>query len=164
MSNLNDVPAALRATSDDNGMKTVGYRIVGAGSAAVSTFVFETPVAGIPPERHEAVVLRREAEEVMAALKDENDERGLDIDILARSVNAWKDSAAQMHRNAEFWEGLVRRVGKAVAQHDIGVHISDDGKTWNTEPLALKVVESIEKSYAPKNRFQRALRILITGK
>lgn len=151
MSNMNDLPGKVAAPVER--MKTVGYRIVGNADTPVSAFVFDKLVPGIKPEQHESVVLRREAEAAIEAETEHLRHFGL----------AWEESAAFHHRNEEFWSGLVRRIGRAVAKHDIGVHIADDN-TWNPEPLALKVVESIEKSYAPKNRFQRALRILITGK
>lgn len=156
-------------------LDTIGYRLMTPGGKPFSEHIFSKPLmdltTGQPFPRQDEVVSRKQAEDVLAELKDEHDERGIDIDILGKQLAeahrlaaAWQDTAAFHHRNEEFWQGLVRKIGLAVANHDIGVHIADDGTTWNPEPLALKVVESIEKSYAPGNRFQRALRILITGK
>lgn len=192
MSNMSDTPAQFSVNIDPSQevihlaaepevkatpafqLDTIGYRLMTPKGTPFSEHIFSKPLmdqsTGQPFPHQDEVVSRKQAEDALAELKDEHDERGIDIDILAKQLAeaqrlaaAWQDTAAFHHRNEEFWQGLVRKVGLAVAKHDIGVHVADDN-TWNPEPLALKVVESIEKAYAPGNRFQRALRILITGK
>lgn len=97
---------------DGSGMKTIGYRIVGPGSSVVSDHVFTKPVPGIKPENHEPVVLRREAEAAIAELKDESDERGLDIEILTRNLNDARAKIAELCRPQNRFVRALRIVFK----------------------------------------------------
>jgi hypothetical protein len=180
MSNLNDLPQdvaqapAEQVNSAAPALTTVGYRMTLARPEG-DPLVILSAQGGTTNESagvfFAGLVLRDEAEGVIAEMKDELDERGLDIDILSQRLAAtgrerdgWMDSAAQMHRDADFYRGLIVRCGQAIGHE---AYVCDDGSISGSV-LALKVPELVEElvqaSRYPKNRILRALRILITGK
>lgn len=146
-------------------VQTKGYipthSITGAPIGA--SLIFKEPIAGM---QHAELIMRADAEAVIATIKDEHDERGIDIDLLKkeierlnRVVEAWREDAARYHRNECFWQAIVHNIGRAIGRP---AYISNDGSV-QADPLALVVEEIVVKAYLPKNRLLRALRMLLKG-
>ncbi len=159
MSNMNEVPQdAMAEVNPHPNLNAVGFRLT-IDRVGHEPLVMLTPQGGNNTTgiRFEPVVLSSEAGSLIAELRDELDERGIDIDILSKNL-------AQMQRDSDFYRGLIVRCGEAIGRE---AYVCDDGSISNSV-LALKVPELVEElvkaSRYPKNRFLRALRILITGK
>lgn len=76
---------------------------------------------------------------------------------LERKAEAWKDTAEQMNRNAEFYHGIVRQIGEPFG---IAARTSDDGSVQD-DVLALRVpelVEALRKDAEQLKRDRTALR------
>lgn len=63
---------------------------------------------------------------------------------LQRERDAWEESAAQFCRGAEYYRGLLDRIGRAIGPE---AHVADDGSV-SEDVLRAKVPEIIEKRLA----------------
>ncbi|MCG7904612.1 MAG: hypothetical protein JAY60_19580 [Candidatus Thiodiazotropha weberae] len=74
------------------------------------------------------------------------EDRVMDVEfaeVIAERIAAWMQTAAQHHRNADYYRGLVERCGKAIGNR---AHICDDGSR-SEDVLCAKVPEIIEADY-----------------
>lgn len=138
-------------------MTTRGYIPLNIdGTEMNPDLIFAKPLKAM---EHNELVGRAEAEAAIATLRAEVAEHEGEIARLDRVVEGWKESAAQNHRNACFWQGIVDDIGQAIGRP---AFTSDDSSV-QADPLALRVREIVVNAYTPKNRFQRALRMLFKG-
>jgi hypothetical protein len=91
-------------------------------------------------------------------------------EAVAKRIAFWMETAAQNERNADYYRGLVQRIGMAIGQD---AYTQDDGGICE-DVLCAKVpelVESIQESYyelimavenksTNENRHQAALRLI----
>ena len=63
------------------------------------------------------------------------------LELLENSVESWRQTAEQHHRNEQWYRELLIKLGRQLGEP---VYISDDGSV-NDEPLILKVVERLEQ-------------------
>ena len=70
---------------------------------------------------------------------------------IQNEVDGWKDSAAMFHRGCEFYQGLIRRCGKAFGEV---AYVSDDGSVQD-QVLALKVPELVEELVRERDLFTK---------
>lgn len=62
-------------------------------------------------------------------------------EAVARRIAAWMDTVAQYGRNADFYRGLLDRIGRAVGEE---AFIADDG-TVQESPLRFKLPRLVEQ-------------------
>lgn len=66
----------------------------------------------------------------------------VEADQLRREKDAWVNSAVEYAKNADFYRGLLERVGRALKDPDL--FISDDGSVQDSM-LMLKIPEAVER-------------------
>jgi hypothetical protein len=76
---------------------------------------------------------------------------------LQRERDAWKESAAQFCRGAEYYRGLLDRIGRAIGPE---AYVADDGSV-SDDVLRAKVPEIIEKRLAASPDLLEALRAMV---
>jgi len=76
----------------------------------------------------------------------ETEDRVMDpvlAEAVAQRIANWMDTAAQNHRNADYYRGLVERCGKAIGEM---AYICDDGPV-SEDVLCAKVPKIIETTF-----------------
>jgi hypothetical protein len=124
--------------------------------------ILREPVPGL---KHKELVERAQVENLIATIKDEHDERGIDIDVMGRNLR-------RMERRLEGWKAEVKMHVETIERyrtimHDIGTAIGRPAHDMDgailSEPVPVVVRDIVVAAYKPRNRVLRALRMLVKG-
>ena len=82
-----------------------------------------------------------------------------ELEQIKKKWSSWKETAAQMSRNADYYRNIVVEVGKLLGKE---AYTADDGNVYD-EVLCAKVVELVKKSLEASQRENKGLREVLTA-